>query len=209
MQVDFNISDINQVKQINWVDVDNDGDQDLFFTRFGFSPKMYINTGNMNFSDASFGAGFFTSLMGFGSSWGDINNDGLVDLYFTANQGSNKLYLNQGDFQFEDITSFAGVTDALGWTTGVTMVDINNDGYLDIYVNKSGSLDDPALRKNLLYINQQDNTFKERAERYGLDDIRFGSQAYFFDYDHDGDLDMYQVNHLDFDLGFKVALLHR
>lgn len=132
---------------------------------------------------------------GGGVSAGDINNDGLVDLYFTANQESNKLYLNQGNFKFKDITKDAGVEDKLGWTTGTTMIDINNDGYMDIYVCKSGSLTDHQLRENLLFINQGDNTFIEEARKWGLNDAGFGTQAYFFDYDLDDDLDMYLVNH--------------
>lgn len=132
---------------------------------------------------------------GAGIAVGDINNDGLEDLYFTSNQNSNKLYLNKGDFKFEDITKKAEVSDDNGWTTGTTMIDINNDGWLDIYVCKSGALNSHELRKNKLYINQKDNTFKESAKVYGLDHFGFSVQAYFFDYDGDGDLDMYLVNH--------------
>ena len=132
---------------------------------------------------------------GGGIAVGDINNDGLEDLYFSSNQGSNALYLNKGDFRFEDITKKAGVSDENGWTTGVSMIDINNDGWLDIYVCKSGSLKNHNLRKNKLFINQKDNTFKESAAAYGLDHFGFSTQAYFFDYDADGDLDMYLVNH--------------
>ncbi len=132
---------------------------------------------------------------GSGVAVGDINNDGLQDLYFTSNQGSNKLYLNKGDFEFQDITAKANVTDDKGWTTGVTMVDINNDGWLDMYVCKSGSLNSHDFRKNKLYINQKNNTFKESASSYRLDHYGFSTQAYFFDYDNDSDLDMYLVNH--------------
>lgn len=132
---------------------------------------------------------------GAGIATGDINNDGLEDLYFTSNQSSNKLYLNTGNFTFEDITSKAHVEDSKGWTTGVTMIDINNDGWLDIYVCKSGSLKSHDFRKNKLFINQKNNTFKEDAEIYGLDHFGFSVQAYFFDYDNDSDLDMYLVNH--------------
>lgn len=132
---------------------------------------------------------------GGGVAAGDINNDGLIDLYFTSNQQSNKLYLNKGDFRFKDITNKANVRDGNGWTTGVTMVDINNDGYLDIYVSKSGSLNNDHLRRNKLYINQRDNTFEEQGRRYNLDDAGFATQAYFFDYDKDDDLDLYIVNH--------------
>lgn len=133
---------------------------------------------------------------GGGVAVGDINNDGLVDIYFTANQNSNKLYINKGNFKFEDITKSAMVGDEVeGWTTGVTMIDVNNDGYLDIYVCKSGLFNDENLRKNKLFVNQKDNTFKEEAEKYGLADTSFSTQAYFFDMDKDGDLDMYLVNH--------------
>jgi hypothetical protein len=132
---------------------------------------------------------------GGGVAVGDINNDGLEDLYFTSNQESNKLYLNKGDFHFKDITEQAQVSDEKGWTTGVTMIDINNDGWLDIYVCKSGSLNSNFDRKNKLFINQKNNTFKESASKYGLDHYGFSTQAYFFDFDADGDLDMYLVNH--------------
>lgn len=132
---------------------------------------------------------------GGGVSAGDINNDGLMDLYFTANQTSNKLYLNLGNFKFKDITVSAGVEDKQGWTTGTTMIDINNDGYLDLYVSKSGSLKDHKLRENLLFVNQGDHTFLEQASEWGLNDAGFGTQGYFYDYDKDGDLDLYQVNH--------------
>lgn len=132
---------------------------------------------------------------GGGIAVGDINNDGLEDVYFSSNQGSNALYLNKGDFEFEDITKKAKVSDENGWTTGVSMIDINNDGWLDMYVCKSGSLKNHNLRKNKLYINQKNNTFKENAAAYGIDHFGFSTQAYFFDYDSDGDLDLYLVNH--------------
>ncbi|MEP0262841.1 CRTAC1 family protein [Dokdonia sp.] len=132
---------------------------------------------------------------GGGVATGDINNDGLEDLYFTSNQKSNKLYVNNGDFKFEDITESASVSDEEGWTTGVTMVDINNDGWLDIYVCKSGTLQNNEARKNKLFINQKNNTFKESATQYGIDFYGFSIQSYFFDMDNDGDLDMYLVNH--------------
>ena len=132
---------------------------------------------------------------GGGVAVGDINNDGLEDVYFTSNQESNKLYLNNGNLEFKDITVKANVSDEIGWTTGVTMIDINNDGWLDIYVCKSGSLKSHLNRKNKLFINQKNNTFIESATKYGLDHYGFSTQAYFFDFDNDDDLDMYLVNH--------------
>ncbi|MFD2724905.1 VCBS repeat-containing protein [Hyunsoonleella rubra] len=132
---------------------------------------------------------------GGGVGVGDINNDGLEDIYFTSNQKSNKLYLNKGNFVFEDITESAGVEDKEGWSTGVTMVDINNDGWLDIYVCKSASVQNRKARQNKLFVNQKNNTFKEQALAYGLKENGFSTQAYFFDSDKDGDLDMYLLNH--------------
>lgn len=132
---------------------------------------------------------------GGGVGVGDINNDGLEDIYFSSNQGTNALYLNKGGFIFEDITAKAGVTDAEGWSTGVSVIDINTDGWLDIYVCKSGSLQDSAKRKNKLYINQKDGTFLEQASQYGLASSAFSTQAYYLDFDKDGDIDIYLVNH--------------
>lgn len=131
---------------------------------------------------------------GGGVALGDINNDGLSDIYFSGNEVPNKLYLNKGDFKFEDITEFAGVNGGNGWHTGINMVDINHDGYLDIYICRGGFKDTDDERKNLLYVNQGDNTFKEKAEEYGIADIGFSVQAAFFDMDNDNDLDMYLTN---------------
>ncbi len=125
---------------------------------------------------------------------GDINNDGLPDLYFTSNLNPNILYLNKGDFKFENISEKSRVTGGRGWATGATMVDINNDGLLDIYVCKSGNLG-VNERRNKLYVNNGDLSFTEQAKEYGLDDPSFSTQAYFFDFDKDGDLDMYLLNH--------------
>lgn len=131
---------------------------------------------------------------GGGVAVGDINNDGRDDLFFTGNQVSNRLYLNQGGMGFRDVTKEAGL-ESTGWSTGAVMVDINTDGWLDIYVCRSGHMD-PELRKNLLYINQSDGTFREMAREYGLADPSYSTQSAFFDYDLDGDLDMYLLNHM-------------
>ena len=133
---------------------------------------------------------------GGGVAAGDINNDGLPDLFFTSNQGAGKLFLNKGDFKFEDITAAAGINDTGGWKTGVTMADVNGDGYLDIYICKSGALQ-LGSRNNLLYLNKQNLTFSEQARNFGLDDGGASTHACFFDHDLDGDLDAIVINHPD------------
>ena len=130
---------------------------------------------------------------GAGVAAGDINNDGLPDLYFAGNMVPDKLYLNKGNFKFEDITANAGISPQI-WSSGVTMVDVNADGLLDIYVCKNSPTAVPDNNRNKLYINQGKNVFREQAAQYGIDDIGFGIQSTFFDADQDGDLDMYLVN---------------
>src|SRR5690349_1967393 len=131
---------------------------------------------------------------GGGVAIGDINNDGLDDIYLTGNMKPNALYLNEGNFKFRNITPSAGVSCETGWKTGVTMADVNHDGYLDIYVCYSGK-GDPEKRRNKLFINNRDLTFTDRASAYGLDDPGHTTHASFFDFDKDGDLDMYLLNH--------------
>ncbi len=153
---------------------------------------------------------------GGGVAIGDVNNDGLMDIYFTANMKSNRLYLNTGNFQFEDITETAGVAGTRAWSTGVTMADVNGDGWLDIYVANSGDVEGDN-KQNELFINQggargtadslYSPIFKEEAETYGIADQGYGTHASFFDYDKDGDLDLYLLNNSYrsiFDFNLKV-----
>lgn len=130
---------------------------------------------------------------GGGVAVGDINNDGLTDVFFTSNMGSNKLYLNKGNWKFEDITAVAGVEGKGKWGTGIVMVDINKDGLLDIYVCNAG-YQKGINTKNDLYINKGNNKFVESAAEYGLDEDGYTTHAAFFDYDLDGDLDCYILN---------------
>jgi hypothetical protein len=130
---------------------------------------------------------------GGGVAVGDIDGDGLPDLYFTSNLGPNKLYRNRGNYTFEDITGKAGVADPDAWKTGVTMADVNGDGKVDIYVSGADYLG--LHGRNVLYINNGDGTFTDRAKEYGLDHVGYNTQALFFDYDGDGDIDMYLLDH--------------
>jgi hypothetical protein len=130
---------------------------------------------------------------GGGVAVGDVDNDGLPDLYFTSNLGPNRLYLNQGEYRFEDITDRAGVAGRGDWTTGATMADVNGDGHIDIYVSTVSNL---TMRGgNILYINNGDASFADATDAYGLGHAGYSTQAAFFDYDLDGDLDMYLLNH--------------
>ena len=131
---------------------------------------------------------------GAGVAVGDIDNDGLPDIFFAGNMVSSRLYLNKGNMRFQDITQSAGVMTNR-WATGVTMVDINNDGYLDIYVSVSGPpWSKPEERANQLFINNGDHTFTEAAARYGIADTGFTTHAVFFDYNGDGYLDLFLLN---------------
>ena len=130
--------------------------------------------------------------LGGGVSTGDINNDGLEDIFFTGNMVANKLYLNKGDLKFDDISETAGIVGDERWYSGTTLVDINNDGFLDIYCSVSGK--NPP-HNNVLFINNKDNTFTEKAAAYGIDCGGQSMQSTFFDYDKDGDLDLYVINY--------------
>ncbi len=130
---------------------------------------------------------------GGGVAAGDIDGDGLPDLYFTSNLGSDRLYRNLGGYRFEDITERAGVGGDERWTTGVTMADVNGDGHLDIHVSAVSYL--ATSGRNILYVNDGDGTFTDRTDEYGLGHAGYSTQALFFDYDLDGDLDAYLLNH--------------
>ncbi|MEO8821582.1 MAG: VCBS repeat-containing protein [Ginsengibacter sp.] len=130
---------------------------------------------------------------GGGVAIGDLNNDGLADVVLTSNMGDNKIYLNKGDFKFKDVTAKSGLRQDSMWSTGVTLVDINNDGWLDIYICNSGHMTN-GNRRNKLYINNHDMTFTEEAHKYGLDISGYTTQVSFFDYDGDGDLDCFMIN---------------
>ena len=134
---------------------------------------------------------------GGGVAVADFDNDGLEDIYFTGNQVNDALYKNEGNMQFKDVSKAAGINKIPGWSTGASVADVNGDGYLDIYISRMWHAKDgvdEAKRKNLLYINNKDFTFSESAAKYGLADIGHGTQASFFDYDQDGDLDMFMLN---------------
>ena len=148
-------------------------------------------TNRITYSDTLSVLDFEYMYNGGGVAVGDINNDGLQDIYFTGNMVSSRLYLNKGNLTFEDVTEKAGVGTSK-WANGVTMVDINQDGFKDIYVCMGGNRNTPEKdRINVLFINNGDGTFTESAKKYGLDDSGYAIQSTFFDYDRDGDLDMY------------------
>lgn len=131
---------------------------------------------------------------GAGVAVGDINNDGLADIFFTSNDASNRLYLNKGGMQFEDITAAAGLSSNK-WSGGCSMVDVNNDGYLDIYVNNDGPTNDEELLSNDLFINNGNLSFSNKARELGVADSGRSVQSVFFDADNDGDLDLFVNNY--------------
>ena len=171
----------------------------------GLFEKISVDQSNIDFSnditenlatiENLFDFDYFYNGAGVGID--DINNDGLPDIFFTGNQVPNKLYLNKGNFVFEDISETAGINKGKVWSNGVTFVDINADGYLDIYVSQGGPKR-AENRANLLFVNNQDNTFTEQAKTYGIDNSGISTQSVFFDYDKDGDLDCFVSNENEF-----------
>jgi len=167
-------------------------------TKIDFQNKL-VETESANYYK------YMYSYIGGGVAAADFNNDGLEDLFFISNSHDNKLYINQGDLVFEDISVEAGIIKRKGFDAGVTVVDINNDGFLDIYITRGGWDDSNNGFANMLYVNEGlatngvDISFKEQANEYGLDDNNRSIQASFFDYDKDGDLDVYISNTPDFE----------
>ncbi len=144
---------------------------------------------------------------GGGIAAGDVNRDGWVDLYFVSNLEQDRLYLNEGGWHFRDVTLSSGLAHVGGWKAGVVMADVNGDGWLDIYVLRRGNTQGAALSANLLFVNQGDGTFKEEGQARGLADTGLSVQSVFFDYDGDGDLDCYVVNHPRAGFEYPVELL--
>lgn len=168
--------------------------------------KIPSSSSNVGFSNDLSPTNAFNSYnyanfySGGGVGLGDFNNDGLPDIYLVANQKKNKLYLNKGNFTFEDITEKAGVGGSRAWSTGVSIADVNGDGWPDIYVANAGEIEGDD-RKNELFINNGDLTFTEKAEEFGIADSGVSIHASFFDYDKDGDLDMYLLNYTSQSIG--------
>lgn len=165
----------------------------LQFTRLPSEQSNFNFKNNLTFSNDFNVYTYRNFFNGGGVGIADVNKDGYVDIYMTANMESNKLFLNKGDLTFEDVTEEAGVGGKRSWSTGVSMIDINGDGWMDIYVCNSGDVAGDN-KQNELFINQQDGTFAEEAEQYGLADRGFSTHAAFFDFDKDGDLDVYLLN---------------
>ena len=172
--------------------------EDALFQRVSAEASHIDFSNDLTFSNA-FNVFTYTDFYaGGGVALGDVNNDGLLDVYLTANQKENKLYLNKGNFEFEDITEQAGVAGTKPWSTGASMVDLNGDGLLDIYVSNAGAYrggQRPEDQyRNEFFVNNGDLTFTERAAEFGIDDSGNSIQAAFFDADNDGDLDLYLLN---------------
>lgn len=173
---------------------DNDVDYSFPFDHLNSKQSGISFANNLNDTDSFNIMQYLYYYNGGGVAAGDLNNDGLVDLYFTGNQVNDALYFNEGNLKFKDVSESSGINKNNGWSTGVTMLDINKDGWLDIYVCRLGKYK-IYNDHNKLYINNQDGTFTESSKKYGLAFSGFSTQAAFFDFDKDGDLDCYLLNH--------------
>ncbi len=186
--------------------------QETLFTRLGENETDIHFSNTLVESETANLLNYAYFYNGGGVAIGDINNDGLPDILFTGNMVPNRLYLNKGNFQFEDITEKSGIAAQQGWCTGATMADVNGDGLLDIYICRSADMI-PEKRKNLLFINNGDLSFTEAAEQYGIADAGYSTQAAFFDYDRDGDLDLIVANHslqqYAVESGYSISDLHK
>ena len=161
------------------------------YTQINFN-NLNEDTDSMNFAMSDY------YYLGGGVSIGDINNDSLPDIFFTGNLVSNRLYLNKGNFQFEDITESSGLLNENNWSISTTLHDFNEDGWLDIYVSNAGMEKHYPQPANQLFINNKNNTFTEAIEQFGLKDISMSTQITPIDYDLDGDLDLFLLKHIDF-----------
>jgi len=194
----------NSSKDENLSDPDNSLEQQLFTSvPSSDSGVDFVNTLEENLEFNYFQ--YMYMYIGGGVASADFNNDGLVDLFFVSNTQENKLYLNKGDFKFEDITAKAGIEKRIGFDSGVTVADVNGDGFLDIYISRGGWQSENNRFANMLYINNGDLTFTERAGELGLADANRTIQATFFDYDNDNDLDVYVSNTPDIEGKIKVV----
>jgi hypothetical protein len=175
----------------------NSDDSDDLFLKLVSNKQTGINFTNTIIEDDFKNHKSYPQIYnGGGVAVGDLNNDGLPDIYFAGNSVKDKIYFNTGNFTFKDVTKDSGISkNNSGWSFGVNMVDINADGYLDIYVCKAGPYNEKNILQNKLFINNGDGTFKEDAKAYGLNITNYSVQSTFFDYDKDGDLDMYLLNH--------------
>ena len=198
-EIAFNIeNDLNETKSVLWADIDNDGDQDFLITNRNASNKLWLNDGNMQFTDVTSTCGISTSVnsKSYGASFGDYDNDGFIDLYICNFHTSvinieNELYHNNGDGTFTDVTAIAGVGNGLKPSFQSTWIDIDKDGFLDLHV-----INDRPDQQNSFYHNNGDGVFTDMAADWGADISVWAMSSTFGDYDKDGDMDLYVTNSL-------------